>query len=213
MEEERYQKELFEFEEPKKPFPKLSSMLPKADFEGKVAFNLTLDKVVFVSIGIIMAMILVFAVGVESGKRRSLQRLPAQKQNLQTEARKASVARVIPALAVKQIQSAPTAGAAQNRFLSTAPAVQPKPQVAAKKPSAADLSKPYTIVAGSFSKRETAQSAVAYLSKEGYRAFSYYNEPYYMVSVGSYADPSSADAKMDLLKVRRIYKDAFIRLR
>ena len=40
MEEEKNQKNLFEFEEPKKPFSKFTNMLPKRDFEGKIALSL-----------------------------------------------------------------------------------------------------------------------------------------------------------------------------
>ena len=57
MEEEEYQKELFEFEQPKKSFSRFADMLPKADFEGRVAITVSLEKIVFVSIGIVMVMV------------------------------------------------------------------------------------------------------------------------------------------------------------
>ena len=55
MDEEKYQKELFEFDrKPRRFFSKLSDLFPKADFERNVVLTLTLDRAVFISIGIIM---------------------------------------------------------------------------------------------------------------------------------------------------------------
>jgi hypothetical protein len=64
MEETKYQKELFEFEPPKKSFPKLDGMLPKSNF----AVMLTMEKFIFVAIAIVMVMVAVYALGVERGK-------------------------------------------------------------------------------------------------------------------------------------------------
>ncbi|MFH0764269.1 MAG: SPOR domain-containing protein [Candidatus Omnitrophota bacterium] len=71
MEEEKGQKELFEFEKPKRSFPKLSSFLPKADFERNILITLTLEKIIFISIGLILAMVVVYALGVEVGKAKT----------------------------------------------------------------------------------------------------------------------------------------------
>jgi len=71
MDDEKYQKELFEFEKPKRFFPRLSAFFPRYDFERNIAFTFTLEKAVFVIIGIIMAMIAVYALGVEAGRSRA----------------------------------------------------------------------------------------------------------------------------------------------
>lgn len=70
MEDTGYQKELFEFETPKgaaqkKPDP----IFPK----GKFAVTLTLDRLVFISIGVIMLMVALYALGVEKGKSSARQ--------------------------------------------------------------------------------------------------------------------------------------------
>jgi len=63
--EERYQKELFEdFEKPRKPFPKMENIVPRTRF----SLTLSLEKTVFVFMAIMMAMVLIYALGVESGK-------------------------------------------------------------------------------------------------------------------------------------------------
>ncbi|MDD5428839.1 MAG: hypothetical protein PHI58_06385 [Candidatus Omnitrophica bacterium] len=70
MDEEKFQKELFEFEKPKRFLPRLSDFFPKADFERNVILTLTLDRAVIITIGIIMTMVVIYALGVESGKNR-----------------------------------------------------------------------------------------------------------------------------------------------
>ena len=71
MDDEKYQKELFQFEKPKRLFPRLAKILPKADFEGRVLITFTLERIVFISIGILMIMVLTYALGVERGRRFS----------------------------------------------------------------------------------------------------------------------------------------------
>ena len=193
MEEEKNQKNLFEFEEPKKPFSKFTNMLPKRDFEGKIALSLTFDRIIFVFIGIVMVMVLVFALGVENGKSRKTAK------TLQS------------ARATPPIAAAPKAGpkAGPQQF-DPGPAAKPRPL----QPDSGSLpAKPYTIVAATFSKKETAQAAAAFLIKEGCAASVAYGDPYYRVCVGAYADTYSTQVQRDLAKVKRIYKDAFIRAR
>jgi hypothetical protein len=200
MEEGKDQKGLFEFEEPKKPFPKLTNILPKPDLEGRVAITLTLEKMVFISIGIIMAMVIVFALGVESGKsRRAAVRTQPPRQSAPPQKNAAQGTRG--AAPIPAVQAPPVT---QKGFFNTAPVV----------PSAkAEAPKPYTIVAATFSKKETAQAAAAFLNKEGFGASIAYSEPYYRVCVGAYADMYGTQVQKDLVRIRRIYKDAFIRLK
>lgn len=63
--EERYQKELFEdLDKLKKTSSKNENLVPKTKF----SLTLSLEKTVFTSIAIVMAMVVVYAVGVERGK-------------------------------------------------------------------------------------------------------------------------------------------------
>lgn len=194
MEEDKNQKELFEFAEPKKPFSKFTNMLPKRDFEGKIALSLTFEKIVFIFIGIVMVMTIVFAIGVENGRSRKMLK----------EIRSASPAAPIVAAKPHPLQSnsgvAPKAGPKAGPLQSDSGVAQA-------------AIKPFTIVAATFSKKETAQAAVAFLAKEGFNASITYNDPYYRVCIGAYADMYGTQVQRDLIKVKRIYKDAFLRAR
>lgn len=69
MEEERLQKELFPYETPKKRFSGFAGIFRKAGIDGSVfAITLKIDKLVFISIAIIMLMVVVYALGVERGR-------------------------------------------------------------------------------------------------------------------------------------------------
>ena len=84
MEQEKYQKELFELEKPKRSFPRLFGLFPKANLETNFAVTLSPERAIFLAIGIIMLMVVVYAVGVEVGKSRrpatKALAAPAEKQ-------------------------------------------------------------------------------------------------------------------------------------
>lgn len=208
MEEENFQKDLFQLDEPKKSFARLSDILPKADFEGKVAITFSLEKLVFMVIGVIMAMVVVYALGVENGKTAA----PLQAQ---------TVTNPTPKVSVPATEMRPAAVSPKNIF-NTAPiaTVVNEPKVSGavirsqiKAQAAAQRSKPFSILACTFNRTENAQAAAAQLSKQGYNVMVLYRKPYYQVCVGSYADKSSPEAQADIAKVRRKYKDAMFILR
>lgn len=63
------QRELFQFEPPKKRFLGFAGIFRKAGIDGSVfAITLKIDKLVFISIAIIMLMVIVYALGVERGR-------------------------------------------------------------------------------------------------------------------------------------------------
>lgn len=66
MEENEYQKELFEFEKPKKrkTFLNLKSLFPKYS----VTVILNLERIIFIIIAAILLMVILYAMGVERGK-------------------------------------------------------------------------------------------------------------------------------------------------
>ncbi|MFA6078479.1 MAG: SPOR domain-containing protein [Candidatus Omnitrophota bacterium] len=186
MGEGKYQKELFEFDNRKRAFPKFDKMIPKGDF----AIILNLEKTVFVSIGIIMLLVVIYALGVERGKTvsRKIARPAA-----------APVRQPIP---VKQQAVA-------------APVITPAPVALVTKPApavvAADPSKPYTIVAATFTRKEWADQEAERLKRSGFEAFATPSEPYFIVCIGAFVNKDAA--KPVLNKVRRSYKDAYTRLR
>jgi len=215
MENDKQQKELFDFEETKKPFSGLAHMLPKPDFEGKVAIVLTLEKMVFISIGIVMLMVLVYALGVETGKSRRARVAASQPMAVQQEVKRIPMqsGRAIPpvstTLVVPVTPKSPVAAAA-----STVQSVKPpEPAGSTENAVARDNAKPYIIVVAAFSKKETAQASAARLAKDGFTVFVYQSGSYFMVCVGPYADKYGTQVKQDLNVIKRTYKDAYIKLR
>ena len=214
MEEEKYQKELFEFEKPKRFFPKLSDFFPKGDFERNVVLTLTLDRAVFIAIGIVMVMVVLYALGVETGKSRATE-------NVQAPAPAAVVAMpqavkvAVPqpavstqARAVKQVQPAKISAPAVKPQVAVKAAVKP-----AQAPAVPNGSKQYTIVAATFTNKDTAMQEINKLKKLGYNASLIQSDRYFQVCIGAYADKAGADSQKDLKKVKRLYKDAYIRSR
>jgi SPOR domain len=209
MEEEKYQKELFKFEQPKRSFSRFAEMLPKADFEGRVSITISLEKMVFIAIGLMMVFVIVYAMGVESGKSRG--NAPVVRAGKPSEQlSNAPGAQVRPAaIPVRSIlNTAPI-----MPVVKPAPPVRQIVQPQVKATAVYQASKPYTILAGSFAKLENAQGSAAMLAKQGFNVSVTYFQPYYRVSVGSYSDKTSADAQRDLVKVRRINKDAMFKLK
>ena len=68
MEDEKTQKELFDFEPQKRTFPKLSQLLPKPNLDGKRTLTVTLEAAILIIIGIVLIMVIMFAYGVERGR-------------------------------------------------------------------------------------------------------------------------------------------------
>lgn len=190
MDEDKYQKELFEFEKPKRFFPRISDLFPKADFERNIAITLTLDKVVFISIGIIMLMVVIYALGVEAGKAKSAGTFQAQ-------AVSAQVSTGIKGLTAP-IAARPT-GVRQAR-----PAVPQKSVV---------VNLPYTIIAATFNNKENALQEVRKLRLQGLDAMLVGKDSRFFACVGSYQDKASAQIQNDLKKVKRLHNDAYIRLK
>ena len=182
MEEERHQKELFEFEKPKKRFRGFADIFPKAGFGANFAVMLTLEKAIFMSLAAIMLLVVVFALGVERGKSMPKDVSPA-------------------ALPKKTAQ------------ILTAPVKAASPvQAAPARPAAEAASRPYTIVAAAFSRREYAAREAGRLKRSGFDAFVAESDPYFLACVGAYADRSGARTQEDLNKVRKLYKDAYTKL-
>jgi cell division septation protein DedD len=202
MEKDNIQKELFEFKVPKKRPKRFGQLFQKTDFE----ISLSAEKLVFVSIGIIMLLVVFFALGVERGKAivsRSAETAPATVQ-----VSKLNVSGNVPAQSSSQI-----------KVVNTAINITPKEKVAVAVIKAAtvsaqslpDKSKPYTIVAASFSKEVFANQEVARLKAGGLEAFVMKSDPYYLACVGAFANKDGAKTKLN--KVRQIHKDAYVRLR
>ena len=199
METEKYQKELFEFEPPKKAGAGFGSIFPRTGF----AITLTPEKMVFAAIGIIMLMVVFFALGVEKGRIAAYTEFAATK----TIAGNIVAA---PAISVKPAQ----APIAVTKKTPAATNITPKinqPAAAVKAEAVFDKAKPYMVVAAAFSREDFALKEVGKLKTAGLEAFIYYGEPYYLACVGSFQ--SKDGAQKILNKVRQMHRDAYVRLR
>lgn len=194
MDEERQQKELFEFKPARKRFPALAGIFRKAGIDGSVfAVTLRIDKLVFISIAIIMMMVIVYALGVERGRF--------------VTARMAAPARAVKTLTAKTTpETRPQAVNAPD----AAAAVVKETTAAMVKDTAV---KPYTIAVASLSKKETAIEESAKMKAKGFDAFVVYSKPYYVVCVGAFADKTSNTSQAELINVKRFRRDAYFKKR
>jgi len=191
MEKENTQKELFKFDSPKKHPEGFRRFFQKTD----LILSLSAEKLVFVSIGIVMLIVVSFALGVERGKAIS---------STNTESRTS--------------QTLPAKEAEQARAVNTVTNITPKERVqaaAVKSPAQAqkqaNKDKSYTIVAGAFTKKSSADQEASRLKVSGLEAFVYYSEPYYLACVGSFANKESAEKILG--KVKQMHRDAYVRMR
>jgi len=170
MENERYQKELFEFEEPKKQKNRFGQLLQPTNF----ALTLTAEKIVFLIIGMIMLGVVFFALGVEKGKSL-VDKAPetvvkTDMQVVQQEPVK-----------VQAVQAKPASPEA------------PKTNITPK-------DKPYTIVAAAFSRKDFASKEAGRLKSSGLESFVIFSDPYYLACVGSFANKESASKLLGKVK-------------
>ncbi len=194
MEEEKYQKELFEFEKPKKSFPDFGRIFTRTNF----AIAVTMERLIFISIGIIMLVVIVYALGIEKGK--SLGKLSA-----------IAVSKPLEKVAPSAIVTGEVKTTAQVKVVP-----QPMPikaQAIQTETKIPEPGKPYTIVAVTFMRKDTAAQEMNHLKKEGFDAFVVQSDSYFLVCIGSYADKESVQSKKSLGKVRQFYKDAYFKLK
>ena len=206
MEKDNTQKELFEFAAPpKKQSNGFGRIFQKTDFTVSIGA----EKLVFVLIGIIMLVVVSFALGVERGKAISAK--AAETAGAPAQASAQAPAANAP---VQQAVQAKKAAAVTN----IAPKEKTREAAAAKTvtdpvqaQNAGDKNKPYTIVAAAFYKEAFAIKEVSRLKGIGLESFVYYSEPYYLACAGSFTSKDSA--QKTLAKVRQLHRDAYVRLR
>jgi cell division protein FtsN len=187
MGNEERQKELFEFDKPKSAFSGIGRIfnLKKGDiFENRFAITLSIERLIILSIAVIMFMVVTYALGVERGKA-AIRNSPV-----------VTVARAIvttqPAISIKPV----------------APVVPVRPVApVAVKPAA--VNKPYTIVAVTFSSKDYAAIEAGKLKKNGFDAWVYPNNSYFQVRIGAYDTKESAQPVLN--KLKRVYRDAYIK--
>jgi hypothetical protein len=195
-ERDQRQKELFEFEKPKRRFPSLKGLFPKADFEGRVLVTLTPEQIILISIGILMSLVVIYAVGVEQGSNRNVEKPAAVTISAESQLKKAqsffSTTQVRPPAPLQAL------GAVKA------------PAVAGNNAHAAAV---YTVIAATYKSMDSAVQAVDILRRDGLAAYLMKKGAYTVICVGAYTDSEGAQVQADLVKVRAKYKDAYIKSR
>lgn len=209
MEEEKYQKELFEFKPPRRVFPGFRKLRLKSDF----ALTLNLEKMIFATIGALMLLVVVYALGVEKGKGMRgaapvappvSEVRPAPPQDRSRSAQKVAAMATIPETRLAGI--AATGGAT---FTQTAP--KPAMPAAVKTDAQRDMTGQYTVLAVTLTRQDTAAAEAARLKREGFDAFIRPSGAYFQVCIGSH--PTRESAEKSSVRVRRLYRDAYVIVR
>lgn len=206
MKTELMQKELFnEFESPKKRGKKkgAGSILPK----NYILFNVSYEQVVFISIGVIMLMVLVFSLGVERGKRLNPEQikvsvnLPETASGIIEETNKDKK--------IKEVKAAPPAALAKKERSITQRVEQEVPVPAdVKKPIKREL---FTVQVIAYKSKRSAQKELIKLGKKGYSPFIILGGGYYQICVGEYK--SRKEANKPLSDLKKSHPGSFIRKR
>jgi len=200
------QKELFEeYEKSQRSARHFQEILPK-----RLSFVVTLETAVFLGIGILMAMVLAFALGVEKGAR---QVVAPEVLEEKAAAQAVPSARPTPLVKTTPTGITKTDKSAKIAERPAASAFKPPVTQGMKKPAPAPLAPTgtYTIQIATFRNRQSAEEEAARLKKSGYTAAIALSGEFYAITVGNYA--FRVDAERDLKRLRPAYSDCYIRKR
>lgn len=200
MKESAVQQELFEgLEAPKRKRKLPYSILPK----NYIPFNISYEQVVFITIGVIMLMVLLFSIGVEKGKRLSR---PAQRGQAAQE-----TADIEPIALESTLAPEPVAVEQVVVVQPPAPQAVEAAQEAPKRSKIVKQPTHFTIQLIAYRSKKSAQQELERLGKKGYSPFIIVGGEYYQICVGKYRARSKA--KEELLELKKAYRDSFIRKR
>ncbi|MEE8359658.1 MAG: SPOR domain-containing protein [Candidatus Omnitrophota bacterium] len=200
------QKELFnEFEAPKKRVKKKDSgsILPK----NYILFNVSYEQVVFISIGVIMLMVLVFSLGVERGKGLNPEQAKASVNLPKTTS--GIIEGIDKDKKIKEGEAAPPVTLVKKER-PIAQRTEPKIPVLAdvKKPIRSDL---FTVQVIAYKSKRSAQKELVKLGKKGYSPFIILGGGYYQICVGEYK--SRKEANKALSDLKKSHPGSFLRKR
>lgn len=201
MQENRPQKEFFEFEKPKKPLFRLPRIFRRTDLDGNLKVSFGLEKLLFISIALIMVAVIIYALGVERGKSISkkydIYAQPVVPVKISPPERE-SYTRIPPQTAGKPPVSV------------SAAADEAVAKIAAIDRGTGEIS--YAIVTATFRNKEGAEKLGIQLRKEGFDAHTVESGQYFQVCVGSFRNKNGAEVQKQLRRIRQKYKDAYIRM-
>jgi len=176
------------------------------------------DKLYLSLVGIILLLVITFSLGVERGKKVASTTRKQILQELQLiETATADAVKISPPDGVTSVEIVTETGIPSLPPQMTAQKPVGKtttvPTVAAKTPEKpveqAKLQGNYTIQVASYGKASYAQTEADRLKKEGFDAFVIQKGKYVILCVGRF--PASASAQDVRLKLKKKYKDCFIR--
>ncbi|NQT22621.1 MAG: SPOR domain-containing protein [Candidatus Omnitrophica bacterium] len=175
-----YQGELFkEFTRKESSLKKLSQKMLPK--RRPHILQVPIEQVISAAILVIVGLIVCFALGVEKGKREVISVLKNER--------------------IKAIETIETIRASQTEVVETEESVIVQPAVKEEKP--------YTIQLISYKGKRAAEEKAAKLKTEGIEAFLIYNDKWYQVCSGSYANKE--EAEKDLKKLSKKHKGCFLR--
>lgn len=173
------------------------------------SLTLSLENLVISSIGILMAIVLSFSMGVEKGKKVVLSGSPILPVTMAVSVSskpaavpmpQTSPANKTPDPLVNPSRNMPPEIARQDNKAEKTPVINKDDET----PSSG-----YTIQVASFKKDEFAQKEADLLKKKGYNIFIVPKGKYSIVCVGSF--PNKGDAKVTLNRLQKTYKDPIVR--
>ena len=173
------------------------------------SLTLSLENLVISSIGILMAVVLSFSMGVEKGKKVVLSgssimpitiAAPISSKPVTLPSPQISPSNKIPDSLANPAKNALPEIARQDNKVEKTPVVNKDDETP---PSG------YTIQVASFKKDEFAQKEADLLKKKGYNIFIVPKGKYSIVCVGSF--PNKGDAKVTLNRLQKTYKDPIVR--
>lgn len=192
------QKELFkEFEAAQRRAKKKAqgSILPK----NYLLINISYEQVIFITIGVIMLMVLVFSLGVERGRRAGAT---------PSDTPEAAIVRIVETK-IEEPAPEPVEPETKEEPVEERPVVERGYEGRVAKPVQEQAQ--FTIQVIAYRSKKSAQKEIMKLTKKGYTPFIILGGGYYQICVGEYK--SQKEAKADLSTLKKTHPDSFLRKR
>lgn len=151
--------------------------------KGRIYVSLSYEKSLFLLIGLILTLVLIFTLGVEKGKELSGQITTIRQQNQQFSPPSQSEIGLVKKQVITDQQHVTT--------VSTS------------------IDKLYTIQVASLTKEDLARKEIKKLKAQGYEASVIKSDKFYLICVGGFSTKQEASAQFT--KLRETYKDCYIR--
>jgi cell division septation protein DedD len=190
----------------------LADSTPKSDFLQNFRISLRLDQALIVMIILLVAYVLIFSFGVETGKRYSVAEIRAERtkrermvEELTGKIFEAQAAKQNPAAAAAPAVPAPTVDAA-------APGTAAVPAPAAATPAEGKPGGKYTIQVVTVTSKSAAEREIKKFTSKGHRGFVIPSGKYLQICVNGFESRDQASQMMKQLKTNgMVPKDSYVR--